>query len=470
MESNTLDIVDLMDNNPIAKLSGTYQSKLLNKIKGEFTDLEQNLFVTSFYCFLNHHPKNDFVIDLDNVWKWVGFAQKVNAKKLLEKQFTVDIDYMRSLCLQQKQKNSGRGGGNKETFLLSVKTFKSLCMKAGTKRAEQIHDYYIKLEEVLQEVCQEESDELKQQLESTELQLESVELQLETAEVDKYKIREKTLIEQFQKNTQCLYYGIIDNVSKDGEKLIKFGISNGLKSRMATHHKTYSNFHLINAFKVQNNLEIENAVKEHAELKPLLRTITIRDCNYIELICVDNLTLSELDKIIKDIIQATEYSYENYTMLMDENRALKKQIAAANEKNKTNDCILLNVEIRHLQAENKILTKSYNALAKDKNAAPINITDENKNKPTSMVQVLKRPVKNKHGTYEINKKKYTKLAGNRTEVFNEVAYKTTGGLIKSDLIINKNGKIISKQKSIQETIYQRLVVCGINKPKETDAP
>ena len=459
MESNTLDIVDLMDNNPIAKLSGTYQSKLLNKIKGEFTDLEQHLFVTSFYCFLNHHPKNDFVIDLDNVWKWVGFAQKVNAKKLLEKQFTVDVDYMRSLCLQQKQKNSGRGGGNKETFLLSVKTFKSLCMKAGTKRAEQIHDYYIKLEEVLQEVCQEESNELKHQL-------ESVELQLETAEVDKYKIREKTLIEQFQKNTQCLYYGIIDNVSNDGEKLIKFGISNGLKSRMATHHKTYSNFHLINAFKVQNNLEIENAVKEHAELKPLLRTITIRDCNYIELICVDNLTLSELDKIINDIIQATEYSYENYTMLMDENRALKKQIAAANEKNKTNDCILLNVKIQHLQAENKILAKSYNALAKEKNANPINIT----NKSTSMVRMLKRPVKNKHGTYDIDKKIYNKLAGTRTEVFDEVAYKTTGGLIKSDLIINKNGKIISKQKSIQETIYQRLVVCGINKPKETDAP
>ena len=460
MESNTLDIVDLMDNNPITKLSGTYQSKLLTKIKGEFTDLEQHLFVTSFYCFLNHHPKHDFVIDLDNVWKWVGFTQKVKAKALLERHFTIDIDYTCMLSQAGKKDNSKHGGHNKTTFLLSVKTFKSLCMKAGTKRAEQIHDYYIKLEEVLQEVCQEESDELK-------LQLESAEHQLETAEVDKYKIREKTLIEQFQKNTQCLYYGIIDNVSNDGEKLIKFGISNGLKSRMATHHKTYSNFHLINAFKVQNNLEIENAVKEHVELKPLLRTITIRDCNYVELLCVDDLALSELDKIIKDIIQATEYSYENYTMLMDENRALKKQVAAANEKNKTNDCILLNVEIQHLQAENKILAKSYNALAKEKNANPINIT----NKSTSMVRMLKRPVKNKHGTYDIDKKIYNKLAGTRTEVFDEVAYKTTGGLIKSDLIINKNGKIISKQKSVQETIYQRLVVCGVNKPKETtDAP
>ncbi len=400
------------------------------------------------------------MIDLDNVWKWVGFTQKVSAKKLLEKQFTVDIDYTCSLYHQLKQDNGKHGGRNKETFLLSVKTFKSFCMKAGTKRAEQIHDYYIKLEEVLQEVCQEESDELK-------LQLESAEQQLETAEVDKHKIREKTLVEQFPQNTQCFYYGTIDNVSNDGEKLIKFGNSNGLKSRMASHHKTYSNFNLINAFKVQNKIEVETAVKENADLKPLLRTIQIKTHNYVELLCVDDLPLSELDKIIKEIIQATEYSYENYTMLMDENRALKKQVAAANENNKTNDCILLNVEIRHLQAENKILTKSYNALAKDKNAAPINITDENenKNKPTSMVQVLKRPVKNKHGTYEINKKKYTKLSGNRTEVFNEVAYKTTGGLIKSDLIINDRGKIISKQKSVQETQYNRFVVCGINTPK-----
>ena len=43
------------------------------------------MFLSSFYCYLNHHPINDFVIDLDNVWKWMGFNQKYNAKYLLEK-------------------------------------------------------------------------------------------------------------------------------------------------------------------------------------------------------------------------------------------------------------------------------------------------------------------------------------------------------------------------------------------------
>ena len=49
--------------------------------------------------------------------------------------------------------------------MLTVRTFKLFCLKAGTKKADQIHEYYIKLEETLQEVIQEESNELKLQLE-----------------------------------------------------------------------------------------------------------------------------------------------------------------------------------------------------------------------------------------------------------------------------------------------------------------
>ena len=72
--------------------------KLLSKIKEKFTDFEQQLFLSSFYCYLNCDPINDFVIDLDNVWKWLDFGQKVNAKRVLEKNFQVDKDYKNLLC------------------------------------------------------------------------------------------------------------------------------------------------------------------------------------------------------------------------------------------------------------------------------------------------------------------------------------------------------------------------------------
>jgi len=130
----SVDIVNLIESNPITKLSGDYQSKLVEKVKNNFTNYEQQMFLSSFYCYLKYDSKNDFVIDLDNVWKWLGFSQKNNAKMLLEKQFIIDKDYKRLLLSQQKQNNASvtkkdiRGGHNKEIFLLSVDTFKKFCL------------------------------------------------------------------------------------------------------------------------------------------------------------------------------------------------------------------------------------------------------------------------------------------------------------------------------------------------------
>ena len=81
----SLNIVELIENNPITRLSGTYQNKLLTKIKTNFIDNEQQMFVSSFYCYLNYN-KTDFIIDLDTIWVWLGFSQKIRAKELLEKQ------------------------------------------------------------------------------------------------------------------------------------------------------------------------------------------------------------------------------------------------------------------------------------------------------------------------------------------------------------------------------------------------
>ena len=99
----SVDIVNLIESNPITKLTGDYQSKLIEKVKNTFTNYEQQLFLSSFYCYLKYNSRNDFIIDLDNVWKWLGFSQKNNAKMLLEKQFNIDKDYKRLLLSQQKQ-------------------------------------------------------------------------------------------------------------------------------------------------------------------------------------------------------------------------------------------------------------------------------------------------------------------------------------------------------------------------------
>ena len=286
-----LDIVQLIESNPITKLSGNYNNNLLQKIQDTFTDFEQQLFVSSFYCFLNYHPINDFVIDLDDIWKWLGFFQKENAKRLLEKQFTLDKDYNNLLILKDEQKK-GSGGHNKKKIMLNVKTFKSLCLKAGTKKADEIHEYYLKMEDIIQDVINEENILLKQQLlfsnnkleekvkqienqqELLENQKELLENQKQSIEKEKEELKEKTLLEQFPLNTQCIYIGLVDNKTLGipgnkmyNETVIKFGQSNNLQERVKTHKKTYDNFRLYSAFKVKNKIEIENCIKKHTTLK-----------------------------------------------------------------------------------------------------------------------------------------------------------------------------------------------------------
>ena len=460
-----LNIVELITCNPITKLSGTYQSKLLTKIKESFSDTEQNLFVSSFYCYLNYNKRTDFVIDLDNIWRWLGFSQKVKAKQMLEKNFIVDKDYKISLYHQVKQLDVTHGGHNKETFLLNIETFKKYCMKAGTKKSTEIHDYYIKLEEILHDTLQEESDELKLQLEEKDKKIENQE---------KEKIREKTLLDQFENNTQCVYYGMIDNVSDKNEKLIKFGNSNNLRNRVLTHKDTYLNFRLVNAFKVDNKLQIENAIKQDAFINERQRNIFIKNKKYIELLSVEGINYNDLDKIIKDIIIGIEYSPENYKKILDENKLLRKQI----NENVFNNIILLQTENNKLKNDNIKLIKKYKQFRLKeclKNSVGDDDVDDDNVLITKKEQDdydkemhklkdnLKSCKKNKEGKYCIDGKIYDSVTGSRDNVYYEKSYKTSGGLIKEDLILNQNGLIVSKLKSVSETIYKRFEKCGVNK-------
>ena len=96
-----LNIVELIEKNPISKLSNAYNNKLINKIKDNFNDFESQLFVSSFYCYLNYDKNIDFVVDLDDIWKWLEFSQKIHPKRLLEKYFKLDIDYKNSNILYE---------------------------------------------------------------------------------------------------------------------------------------------------------------------------------------------------------------------------------------------------------------------------------------------------------------------------------------------------------------------------------
>jgi len=464
MLDSSFDIVEFIENNPVTKLSSNYQSKLLTKIKEKFTNEQQQMFVASFYCYLNYDSYNDFVIDLDDVWKWLCFSKKQKAKVLLEKQFIINKDYKKLLNLQVKQDAITHGGHNREIFMLNIDTFKKFCLKTGTQKADEIHDYFINLEKVLHEVIQEESNELKLQLEQKNIEYNN---NIEKIEKEKQQIREKTLLEHFSNNVQCVYYGTIDNVSDKNEKLIKFGNSNNLKSRVKTHKDTYTNFRLINAFKVENKLQIENAIKENVFLNERFRVITIKNKKYVELINTEGLSFIELDKIIKDIITNIEnYSPENYIKILEENKLLRMKLDEKATDDNTNSLAFLTIDNARLKNENIKIIKKFNQYKKihklhfgEEQDTKVNVEKEETNsyeKIVSLFTLNEGIVKNKDGTYSNNGKIYKSLIGSRKDVWDEISYKTSGGLKKDDFIINVDGKVVSKKKSIYEKINYRL--------------
>lgn len=69
------------------------------------------------------------------------------------------------------------------------------------------------------------------------------------------------------------------------------------------------------------------------------------------------------------------------------------------------------------------------------------------------------------GTYHIQGKKYELLEGSRAQVWHGTAHKTSGGLIKSDLMKNKHGRIVSKKKHNTAKREKRLEKHGYTAKK-----
>lgn len=73
---------------------------------------------------------------------------------------------------------------------------------------------------------------------------------------------------------------------------------------------------------------------------------------------------------------------------------------------------------------------------------------------------MKRPHHDIHGIYTIKNKKYKLLFGSRQQVWNGTAFKTTGGLEKPDLLMNKWGRIVSAKKHATAKREKRLQKYG----------
>jgi hypothetical protein len=340
----SVDIVNLIENNPITKFSGDYQSKLVEKVKNNFNNYEQQMFLSSFYCYLKYDSKNDYVIDIDNVWKWLDFSQKDAAKRVIEKNFLINKDYKIFAPQVGGAKKDTRGGHNKEIIMLNIDTFKKFCLKAGTKKADEIHDYFIKLENIMFEITKEEGDELKQQV----LTLENKNKKMEEKIIKQKELdNEKFLLKEYA-TIGSIVYIIKVKTFENGQYIIKLGESRrGVKDRYNEHKSKFEECLLLNCFEVDKSNEFETFLHTHQNIHPNNVTNLKGHESEKELFLIGStLTYQTLLKIIDDNIN--NYKYKVRELLLEiENLKLKQTTQVINNDNEL---------LKELVNANKLLT------------------------------------------------------------------------------------------------------------------
>jgi len=210
------------------------QNKLIDKLKEHFTEEEQKLYVTNLFLYLNYHPVDDFVVNLENVWKFIGFSNKANGKRLLKQHFTENKDYkIVFIRTDENPQNTNLGGRPQETIMLNINTFKKLCLKSNTNNADKIHDYYIKLEMVYNELIKEQLEEQQKLIGENQKKLETTQKELQKEKTWRNKMLNRRC---FDANEGDHVYIFKDNLENE-DSILKIGKTKNLVDR----ERFYSN-------------------------------------------------------------------------------------------------------------------------------------------------------------------------------------------------------------------------------------
>ncbi len=445
----------------------TLDDRLITLMKDELNTEEQQQFVNSFKLYLKHgYDDKAFVIDFDYVWKWIGFTRKDNAKTLLIKKFTENINYIyvnRFLHIQEPIEldniHKKKINRDNEIILLNVSTFKKFCMKASTKRAEEICEYYIKMENIMFKYTNEKLIENQKRLNETQNTLTKTENKLKTfIEYDEELFWNENQVNDFNnKNVIYLaFIGIIDN-----ERIYKFGKSEQIYTReFKQHQKFFDTFKMRYVIECDNMSFVEKEFKKFVKSLNLLRTKEIKNTNVTELFTITKKL--NIDYIIENLVYLVqEHPLSNIKLKDDE---LKQK----NDELRQKENEIKRMQIIH-QSELLQLENQYLKLEDEK------LRLENRYLKLEYEKINFELEKQKH-EYEKLETKYNELIGklpiienkdNLTEINMNNAEETKEQFVETKEDIKEETKEITEESKSKEKKTRILEEITINKESIT---
>jgi phage anti-repressor protein len=248
----TINFAELAKNSQTT-LSLDFESKLVEHLNKEFTDHEQQWYIANLFVYMNYHPTNDYPINLEHVYKMIGFAHKKNAKRTLENNFIKNDDYKVTVLPREHGKFS------EEIVMLNTDTFKNMCMMAKTEKGKEIRRYYVKLENIYNTLVRDEMDQNTKRLEeSKQLLLEKEKELEETKKQVESRLKQKKWYDCEPGHTVYAYKSNEESMSS----LITIGKSKNIKRRESeymTHNQDGKMFYIRKCY----NCDLTEKVLHH---------------------------------------------------------------------------------------------------------------------------------------------------------------------------------------------------------------
>lgn len=144
----------MLNKHPIHTLCDTYRARFVDTIRAQFTDMARLMFIVQIYYVLNYTP-TDFVIPITDVANWIGLGGISVVKKMLMKMFREDEDYGTK---QFPSENAAEPNVLIDVIMLSLNTFKMLCLSAKTDQGSQCYRDLNRLESLYQKILKESID------------------------------------------------------------------------------------------------------------------------------------------------------------------------------------------------------------------------------------------------------------------------------------------------------------------------
>ena len=221
--------------------------------------------------------KDQFPINIDTLIEMKVYDNKGNCKSKLIKNFILDTDYQftifASVLTEAKIVNCKRGGQNKETIMLTVDCFKSMCMLVNSEIGKQVKIYYLDLEKIFKQYII--------------LELKEKELQLtqEKKEKNKYlslynQQTQKHHFHKFRKSGPCFYIITQGIEYADGLSRIKIGICGCNRKKISECPHCQGPIE-----DDKNSMSFDNRLREHRVLWPMLKielAVYSQDCDLLE--------------------------------------------------------------------------------------------------------------------------------------------------------------------------------------------